>query len=102
MTAEARLQIIKRILGPVLTVTIFATIVAYAWSKGYDVHLTNTVIPVVAVVVSRVACCHADARLTTSPYAGRFDTRLQVFLSIFKLSRGWAKGSWMNRRNGSV
>jgi hypothetical protein len=46
------LQIIRRIAGPVLTVTLFATAVAYAWHKGHDVHLTNSVIPVVAVVVS--------------------------------------------------
>ncbi|EIN08069.1 hypothetical protein PUNSTDRAFT_135584 [Punctularia strigosozonata HHB-11173 SS5] len=47
-------SIIGRIVGPVLTVTIFATGVAYLWSKGHDVHLTNSVIPVVAVVVGLI------------------------------------------------
>jgi hypothetical protein len=46
------LQIIARIFGPVLTVTLFATLVAYLAHRGVNVHLTNTVIPVVAVVVS--------------------------------------------------
>ena len=38
--------------GPVLTVTIFATLVAYAKSKGKAVTLTNSVTPLLAVVVS--------------------------------------------------
>jgi hypothetical protein len=44
-------QIIFRILGPVLTVTTLATLVAYAWSKGKSVTLTNSVTPLLAVVV---------------------------------------------------
>lgn len=35
-----------------LTVTIFAALVAYAWSKGKKVVLTNSVVPLLSVVVS--------------------------------------------------
>ncbi|KAH7889753.1 Bestrophin/UPF0187 [Phlebopus sp. FC_14] len=47
-------SIIARIFGPVLTVTIFATLVAYAWSKGKRVALTNSVVPLLSVVVGLI------------------------------------------------
>lgn len=47
-------SIIGRIFGPVLTVTIFATLVAYAWSKGKRVVLTNSVVPLLSVVVGLI------------------------------------------------
>jgi hypothetical protein len=36
----------------VLTNTIFSTAVAYAWSQGYRVVLTNSVVPLLSVVAS--------------------------------------------------
>lgn len=45
-------QITTRILGPVLTVTLFASLVTYGWRQGYNVTLTNSVTPLLAVVVS--------------------------------------------------
>lgn len=53
------MQIIGRITGPVLTVTIFSVLVAYAWSKGYHIGLTNSVVPLLSVVVSVPASIHA-------------------------------------------
>ena len=47
-------KIVPRIVGPVLTVTIFATAAAYAWSHGYDISLTNSVVPLLSVVVRTV------------------------------------------------
>ncbi|KAG1903908.1 Bestrophin, RFP-TM, chloride channel-domain-containing protein [Suillus fuscotomentosus] len=47
-------SIIGRIIGPVLTVTIFAALVAYAWSKGKRVVLTNSVVPLLSVVVGLI------------------------------------------------
>ncbi|THH09237.1 hypothetical protein EW146_g8737 [Bondarzewia mesenterica] len=47
-------SIIGRVFGPVLTVTIFAVAVAYAASKGRNVTLTNSVTPLLAVVVGLI------------------------------------------------
>lgn len=47
-------SIVGRVFGPVLTVTIFATLVAYAKSKGKAVTLTNSVTPLLAVVVGLI------------------------------------------------
>lgn len=47
-------SIISRIIGPVLTITIFAVLVAYAWSKGKRVVLTNSVVPLLSVVVGLI------------------------------------------------
>ncbi|KAK7043676.1 hypothetical protein VNI00_008287 [Paramarasmius palmivorus] len=47
-------SIIPRIAWPVLTNTIFSTAVAYAWSQGYRVVLTNSVVPLLSVVVGLI------------------------------------------------
>ncbi|KAF5365636.1 hypothetical protein D9758_003129 [Tetrapyrgos nigripes] len=47
-------SIIKRIFWPVLTNTIFSTIVAYAWSRGHHIVLTNSVVPLLSVVVGLI------------------------------------------------
>ncbi|KAK0503047.1 Bestrophin, RFP-TM, chloride channel-domain-containing protein [Armillaria luteobubalina] len=47
-------SIIPRVWGPVLTVTIFATFVAYAHTKGHHVQLTNSVVPLLSVVVGLI------------------------------------------------
>ena len=44
-------QILPKIFGPVMTVTLFATAAAYVWSKGVDITLTNSVVPLFSVVV---------------------------------------------------
>lgn len=47
-------SIITSILGPVLTVTIFSGLVAYFWSRGEKVVLTNSVVPLLSVVVGLI------------------------------------------------
>jgi ion channel-forming bestrophin family protein len=43
---------VGHILGPVLTVTLFSAAIVYAHGKGKMVTLTNSVTPLLAVVVS--------------------------------------------------
>ncbi|KAJ7090070.1 Bestrophin, RFP-TM, chloride channel-domain-containing protein [Mycena crocata] len=47
-------SIISRIFGPVLTVTLFATAVAYANFRGYRLSLTNSIVPLLSVVVGLI------------------------------------------------
>ncbi|OCH95244.1 hypothetical protein OBBRIDRAFT_884074 [Obba rivulosa] len=47
-------SVVPRITGPVLTVTIFAAIAAYVWSRGFDITLTNSVVPLLSVVVGLI------------------------------------------------
>ncbi|KAF5391255.1 hypothetical protein D9757_002071 [Collybiopsis confluens] len=47
-------SVIYRIFWPVLTNTLFSTGVAYAWSQGYRIKLTNSVIPLLSVVVGLI------------------------------------------------
>ncbi|KZT66694.1 hypothetical protein DAEQUDRAFT_767784 [Daedalea quercina L-15889] len=47
-------SIVPRIIGPVLTVTIFASIAAYLWDQGTDITLTNQVVPLLSVVVGLI------------------------------------------------
>ena len=44
-------QIALKIMGPVLTVTLFASGIAYAYYKGHNVTISNNVSPLLAVVV---------------------------------------------------
>lgn len=46
------LQILGRIIGPVLTVTLFTVLVCYASTKGYKLVLINSIVPLLSVVVS--------------------------------------------------
>ena len=45
-------QIVARVFGPVLTITLFAALVCYAWASGRDVKLTSSVVPLLSIVVS--------------------------------------------------
>jgi hypothetical protein len=47
-------QIIRPITGPVLTVTIFAVIIAYLHDKDPRINLTNNVVPLLSVVVGLI------------------------------------------------
>jgi putative membrane protein len=51
-------KIVARIWGPILTVTLFAALVCYAWSKGTYIKLTNSVVPLLSVVVG---IAHVDS-----------------------------------------
>lgn len=67
-------------MGPVLTVTIFASGVAYAWYKGHNVTLSNNVSPLLAVVVRLSSLPSSDKLLIAGSYPllGWVDSRLQV------------------------
>ncbi|TFY74310.1 hypothetical protein EWM64_g9702, partial [Hericium alpestre] len=47
-------SIIYRISGPVLTLTLIAVAVAYAWSQGKSLNLTNSITPLLGVVVGLI------------------------------------------------
>ncbi|KAG6919993.1 hypothetical protein DXG01_013342 [Tephrocybe rancida] len=44
------IRIISRVIGPILTVTIFASLVAYAQTQGYRMVQTNSIVPLLSVV----------------------------------------------------
>ncbi|KAF7295094.1 hypothetical protein MIND_01047700 [Mycena indigotica] len=47
-------SIISRIFGPVITVTLFATAVAYADHRGHTMSLSNSIVPMLSVVVGLI------------------------------------------------
>ncbi|KAF9475056.1 hypothetical protein BDN70DRAFT_936181 [Pholiota conissans] len=47
-------SIIPRIIGPVLTVTLFSAFVCYASTKGYKLVLLNSIVPLLSVVVGLI------------------------------------------------
>ncbi|THH33003.1 hypothetical protein EUX98_g1224 [Antrodiella citrinella] len=47
-------SVVPSIFGPVLTVTLFAVGAAYVWSKGINISLTNSVVPLLSVVVGLI------------------------------------------------
>ncbi|KAK7015027.1 Bestrophin, RFP-TM, chloride channel-domain-containing protein [Favolaschia claudopus] len=47
-------SIISRIIGPVSTVTLFASAVVYANQRGYSTSLTNGIVPLLSVVVGLI------------------------------------------------
>ncbi|KAJ3742105.1 Bestrophin, RFP-TM, chloride channel-domain-containing protein [Lentinula detonsa] len=47
-------SIIRRIFWPVTTNTLFATIIAYAWHNGRRIALTNSIVPLLSVVVGLI------------------------------------------------
>ena len=62
-------QIIRPITGPVLTVTIFAVIIAYLHDKDPRINLTNNVVPLLSVVVGLILVFrYASASLASSPW----------------------------------
>ncbi|KAG0705161.1 Bestrophin, RFP-TM, chloride channel-domain-containing protein [Suillus ampliporus] len=81
-------SIIGRIIGPVLTVTIFAGLVAYAWSKGKRVVLTNSVVPLLSVVVGLI--------LVFSTSYDRYWEGRKCFSSITSNVRNLSRMVWIN------
>ncbi|KAF8522083.1 Bestrophin, RFP-TM, chloride channel-domain-containing protein [Hysterangium stoloniferum] len=83
-------SILTRIIGPVLTVTLFATLIATVYDQGYDVTLSNSVTPLLAVVVGLILVF----RNTTSYdryYEGRKD-----FGSMMSTIRNLSRLIWVN------
>jgi len=50
--SEGPYQIVGRIVGPVLTITLFAAGVAYAKDNGFEMFQTSSIVPLLSVVVS--------------------------------------------------
>lgn len=78
-------SIIGIIVGPVLTVTIFATAVAVAYHRGYQVALTNAVTPLLGVVVGLILVFRNGTSYDRY-YEGRKDFG-QMMSNIRNLSR---------------
>lgn len=83
-------SIIGRIIGPVLTVTIFAVLVAYAWSKGKRVVLANTVVPLLSVVVGLILV------FRNSTSYDRYWEGRKCFSSITSNVRNLSRMIWVN------
>ncbi|KAK2460556.1 hypothetical protein APHAL10511_007026 [Amanita phalloides] len=83
-------SIIKRIIGPVLTVTLFATLVAYASSKGYHVILSNSIIPMLSVVVGLILV------FRNSTSYDRYWEGRKAFAQVTANARSLARLFWVN------
>ena len=84
-------KIIARIAGPVLTVTLFSVLVVYASLHGYKLILTNSIVPLLSVVVrmsmtEQLIIFDIDVfRLALSSSFGEFLVQHYLFLiNIFK------------------
>lgn len=55
-----------------MTVTLFATAVAYAFSRGINITLSNSVVPLFSVVVSTLKRVYLVAILTGLPRSGSY------------------------------
>ncbi|KAG7452710.1 uncharacterized protein BT62DRAFT_983661 [Guyanagaster necrorhizus] len=82
------ISVIPRIWGPVLTVTIFATFVAYAHTKGHQVQLTNSVVPLLSVVVGLI--------LVFSTSYDRYWEGRKSFASMTSNIRNLSRLVWVN------
>ncbi|KIJ27858.1 hypothetical protein M422DRAFT_215649 [Sphaerobolus stellatus SS14] len=83
-------SVLTRIIGPVLTVTIFATIIAVLFEKGYDVTLTNSVTPLLAVVVG-LLLVFRNSTSYDRYYEGRKD-----FGAMMSTIRNLSRLIWVN------
>ena len=97
------IQVIGHIIGPVLTVTIFAAIVAYLWHIGQPVLLTNSVVPLLSVVVRLHWAFYSNSTLKTS-LCLFYDGRLVLFWSSGQCIKPSVRGIWLtaifHNRNG--
>lgn len=93
-------QIVPRIFGPVLTVTIFASGAAYLWHQGTDISLTNSVVPLLSVVVSVPTVKRFDVYPLLTCHTGRLDFGLQVSRVIQPLLQVLTQGFVALARNG--
>ncbi|KAJ3830040.1 Bestrophin, RFP-TM, chloride channel-domain-containing protein [Lentinula raphanica] len=79
-------SIIKRIFWPVTTNTLFAAIISYAWHNGYHFVLTNSIVPLLSVVVSY---------LNGSSY-DRFWEGRKCFATVTSNVRNLSRQIWVN------
>ncbi|EEB91205.1 hypothetical protein MPER_10472, partial [Moniliophthora perniciosa FA553] len=83
-------SIISRIAWPVLTNTIFSTLVAYAWSQGYRVVLTNSVVPLLSVVVGLILVFRNGSSYD------RFWEGRKLFATMTSNIRNFSRLVWVN------
>ncbi|KAL0947128.1 hypothetical protein HGRIS_013260 [Hohenbuehelia grisea] len=82
--------IIKRIAGPVLTVTLFAVLICYMWSKGQKVALPNSIVPLLSVVVGLILV------FRNSTSYDRYWEGRKCFSSMTSHVRNFARLTWVN------
>lgn len=83
-------SIISTIIGPVFTVTLVAIAAAYAWSKGIDITLTNSVVPLFSVVVGLILVFRNGTSYDRY-WEGRKD-----FQTMISHSRNLSRLIWVN------
>ncbi|KAF5330581.1 hypothetical protein D9619_005909 [Psilocybe cf. subviscida] len=83
-------SIISRIIGPVLTVTLFTVLVCYASTKGYKLVLINSIVPLLSVVVGLILVF----RNSTS-YERYWEGR-KAFASLVSNTRNLSRMVWVN------
>jgi putative membrane protein len=83
-------SVVGRIIGPVLTVTLFASLITYAWSQGKSVKLTNSVVPLLSVVVGLILVF----RNGTS-YDRYWEGR-KAFSTLTSNIRSFSRAVWIN------
>ncbi|KAF6764906.1 Bestrophin, RFP-TM, chloride channel-domain-containing protein [Ephemerocybe angulata] len=82
-------SIIGRIIGPVLTVTCFAAAVAYASTKGYTVVWTNSIVPLLSVVVGLILV------FRNSTSYDRYWEGRKAFGTVTTHTRNFARQLWI-------
>ncbi|KAH8833560.1 Bestrophin, RFP-TM, chloride channel-domain-containing protein [Flagelloscypha sp. PMI_526] len=82
-------SIILRISGPVLTVTLWATLVCYLNHIGYTLHLTNNIVPMLSVVVSELVT------VSSSSYDRYWEGR-KSWASLTSNIRNLSRQIWVN------
>ncbi|KAI0831798.1 UPF0187-domain-containing protein [Trametes gibbosa] len=84
-------SVVPRIVGPVLTVTLFAVGAAYVWDQGVDISLTNSVVPLLSVVVGLILVFRWVATSYDRYYEGRKD-----FGTLVSHIRNLSRLIWIN------
>lgn len=83
-------SIIPRIVGPVITVSLFAAGVAYASHRGYTVVWTNSIVPLLSVVVGLILV------FRNSTSYDRFWEGRKAFAQITTLTRNFSRQVWVS------
>ncbi|EAU88144.1 hypothetical protein CC1G_03816 [Coprinopsis cinerea okayama7 len=82
-------SIISRIVGPVTTVSLFAALVAYASHEGYTVVWTNSIVPLLSVVVGLILV------FRNSTSYDRYWEGRKAFQAVTTLTRNFCRTVWI-------
>jgi len=83
-------SVIPRSFGPIITVTLWAAFVCYLWSKGVSITMTNSVVPLLAVVVGLILVFRNQTSYDRY-YEGR-----KIFGSVMSSIRNLSRLIWIN------